>query len=221
VSESHSEIHKTGHRWIDLSVAACALVVSITSLGVAVHHGHTMERMADANARLVAANSWPILQRFSSNVGTSGGVVASLNVKNDGVGPAKVEWLELSWEGRPLRNVQELIDACCHDAAASIPPAPAGTASLTPDLPDLPPGMQISSLQGEVLRAGEERRLYELPDSPANSKLALQLSQAFRRIGMRACYCSVFDECWVTDLRTLSPEPVQRCVAPAVLFSTR
>lgn len=58
---AHAEPHRTGHRWVDISVAACALPVSVTSLMVAIRHGHTMERMAEANARLVSANSWPML----------------------------------------------------------------------------------------------------------------------------------------------------------------
>lgn len=85
-AESHHEIRKTGHRWIDISVAACALTVSITSLFVAVRHGRSMERMAEANARLVQANSWPLLQRYHSDVGEQGAPVFSLDVANNGVG---------------------------------------------------------------------------------------------------------------------------------------
>jgi hypothetical protein len=102
-SEIAPEARKTGHRWVDLSAAVCALVISLTSLWVAVRHGHTMERMADANARLVSANSYPLLQHYQSNAAdlrapdyTGGMRVASLNVTNSGVGPAKVETLEVS-----------------------------------------------------------------------------------------------------------------------------
>ena len=45
-----AEAHKTGHKWIDITVALCALVVSGVSLFVAVMHGRTMERMAEALA---------------------------------------------------------------------------------------------------------------------------------------------------------------------------
>jgi hypothetical protein len=75
-SHTHAELHHTGHRWLDISVAACAIVVSVTSLVVAIMHGRTMERMAEANARLVSANSWPLLR------GRSRGLVL----------PAKVEY---------------------------------------------------------------------------------------------------------------------------------
>ena len=60
-SEIAPEARKTGRGWVDLSAAVCALLISITSLWVAVRHGHTMERMADANARLVSANSYSLL----------------------------------------------------------------------------------------------------------------------------------------------------------------
>src|ERR1700691_6685808 len=99
--ESHHEIRRTGHRWIDISVAACALTVSITSLFVAIRHGRSMDRMAEANARLVQANSWPLLQRYQSDVNAQGERVFTLDIVNNGVGPAKVESLEVSWKGQP------------------------------------------------------------------------------------------------------------------------
>ncbi len=219
--ETQTELHKTGHRWIDISVAACALVVSITSLCVAILHGRTMERMADANARLVSANSWPILQSYSSNWARSGTApVVSLNIANRGVGPAKVESLEMFWNGRPLRNARELLDACCHDSALAAIDSGAAAPVVSGDLA-LPEGMEISSLQGDVLTAGENRRLYELSQTATNRKLFAQLNDAFHSISLRACYCSVFDECWTTDFHTLSPQPVKQCTQPRVPFTTR
>ena len=94
-SEIAPEVRKTGRSWVDLSAAVSALLISVTSLWVAVRHGHTMERMADANARLVAANSYPLLHHFQSSAAdlhspdyTVGKRVASLNIVNSGVGPA-------------------------------------------------------------------------------------------------------------------------------------
>src|SRR5882757_7259370 len=196
--ETQSELHKTGHRWIDISVAACALIVSVTSLCVAIVHGRTMERMADANARLVAANSWPMLQGYSSSLPREGTApVVSLNVTNQGVGPAKIESLEVFWKGRPLRNVKELLDACCQAASAGGSAADGSPAVSGPtNQLILPEGMQISSLYQDVLRAGENRRLYELRQTPDNRKLFQQLNDAFFALTLRACYCSVFDECW-------------------------
>lgn len=204
-SHTHTEIHHTGHRWLDISVAACAVVVSITSLAVAIMHGRTMERMADANARLVSANSWPLLQRYYSDNGADGERVTSMVVVNGGVGPAKIEAFELFWKGRAMHDARELIEACCLAATPG-----SGTSAPLP--------LEVSSVQNMILRAGDRIRAYQLAQTPPTDALANRLRAAHADITMRACYCSVFDECWVSDLRTLRPERVARCAAPAVPF---
>jgi hypothetical protein len=205
--ETHHEIHKTHHSRLDIAIALCAIVLSITSLAVAILHGRTMERMADANARLVAANSWPLLQRYNSNLASDGARVSSLNVVNSGVGPAKVETLELLWKGSSMRTAAELLEACCQlkDAASD---AKQGRFD----------GLETSSLQGMVLRAGENRRLIELPHSKSNADAVAAFDRALTDVAMRVCYCSVFDECWQSDLRQLHPEGVKQCAVPKVMF---
>jgi hypothetical protein len=46
--------------------------------------------------------------------------------------------------------------------------------------------------------------------------------QALRRqmddVEFSACYCSVFDECYVRTSEGRKPEPVKHCTAPAVTF---
>ena len=50
----HPEPRKSGHRLLDFAIALSAIVISLISLTVAIHHGRVQER-------LVAANSWPFL----------------------------------------------------------------------------------------------------------------------------------------------------------------
>ncbi len=199
--ESRAETRKTGHRWIDISAALCALVVSITSLGIAVLHGHTMERMADANARLVSANSWPILMFFTSNATPEGDATITWNVSNAGVGPAKIETAEMLWRGRAVRSVNEMLRECC---------------GLGPDQ-----SLLRGSLQGTVLRAGETISVLRFPRTPQNESTWRRLNEG--SIGanaqLRVCYCSVFDECWLTDFQTLRPKSVQQCPVPPVAFT--
>lgn len=208
--EAHSELRKTGHPWIDIIVAGSALVISITSLCVAILHGKTMERMAEANARLVSANSWPILQRYFSTLGRQGNLVWSLNVVNNGVGPAKMESVEVFWKGKPVRTTMDLIEACCRSdqTARAIAELRSGTG-----------GLEFSSIHQAILRAGENRRIIEVPRNSETDALAKQLDDASGEVQMRACYCSVFDECWTTDLRTLHPQRTQSCPAVAVPFT--
>jgi len=215
-SHAHAEIHRTGHRWLDMIVAGCALLVSVTSLVVAVLHGRTMERMADANARLVSANSWPLLQRYWSDAGIDGGPATALIVANGGVGPAKIEAFELFWKGRPMHNPHELIEACC--LAVEAPDSTSSGAQPAPGRAGW--SLEVSSVQGMILRAGATIRAYELLETPATKALVTRL-RAITDVTLRACYCSVFDECWVSDLRTLQPTRVARCEAPKVPFKSQ
>ena len=49
--EIHHHPHRTGHRLIDLAVPVSALAISLISLIIGIHHGHTMGEMAQENAR--------------------------------------------------------------------------------------------------------------------------------------------------------------------------
>jgi hypothetical protein len=98
----HSHPSHTGHRWLDIVLGLSAMFVSVVSLVVAVEHGPTMERMADANTRLVDANSWPFVQFDSHNVDEQGNAEVRLVLTNDRIGPACVETFELRSDGKPM-----------------------------------------------------------------------------------------------------------------------
>jgi hypothetical protein len=185
---------------MDISIALCALIVSVTSLALGIHHGRTMARMADANARLVAANSWPFLQFFASNTTPQGERIITWNVVNAGVGPAKIESVEVSWRGVAVRSVNEILRVCC----------------------GLPAGEQVirGTLHGTVLRAGDTRAFLVMRRTPENESVWERLEQSTfsENMTMRVCYCSVFEECWLSDLQSLHPEPVQRCPVSATAF---
>ena len=203
-AHAHSHAHTTGHKWVDMTVAFSALFVSVVSLGVAILHGRTMEKMAEANARLVAANSWPFLS-YSFGINTTNGVAKiHMAVFNTGVGPAKIESAELIWKGTAYRSDEDFLKACCGFDPAS---------HKRPDSTLLP---------NQVLRAGEQGIKFLEFAQPVSPQVFDALGQA--NLGgdlqLRVCYCSIFDECWNSDLATLSlrPEPVQACVPPKVPF---
>lgn len=194
--------HKTGHQWLDMVVAFSALFISLVSLGVAILHGRTMENMAAANARLVAANSWPFLS-YSVGINTvDGDPTIHMRIYNTGVGPAKIESAELIWKGVPYRTDQDFLKACCgHDPAVS---------DFDSDL-----------LMDEVLRANGVIPFLQLKQS-ANPEVFARLKSVMlsRNLQLIVCYCSIFDECWKDDMTTLSltPPRVKSCERSQVPF---
>jgi hypothetical protein len=194
--------HKTGHGWLDMVVAFSALFVSVVSLGVAIHLGHTMASMADANARLVSASSWPFLSAGMGMETVDGELKDRMRVVNTGVGPAKIESAELIWKGVAYRTDHDFLMACC------------GV--------DLPIGSYDSDLvQNEILRSNKDIAFLELKQS-SNPALFAKLYQAMLSPDLKLiiCYCSIFDECWKDDITTLSltPPRVKSCERPKVPF---
>jgi hypothetical protein len=197
--------HKSGNKWLDMTVALSALFISLVSLVIAVVHGRTMERMADANARLVAANSWPFIQYTTSNLDPQGNAVITMGVTNAGVGPAKVESVQLFWRGVPYPTSAAFVRACC------------GYTHKPYD------GMQQSLLQGRVLRAGQDDAFVTVPKATIGEEGWVRLEAARTRAALQICYCSVFDECWIGNVASsaLTPAKVDKCPAPRVFLDVR
>ena len=195
--------HRTGHHWIDMTVAVAAIFISVVSLAVAILHGRTLERMAEENARLVASNSWPFMQYAASTETKDGVTKVRMRIFNSGIGPAKVESAELKWKGVAYRGDREFLEACCgFDPASGTP-------------------FDSSVFAGFVLPASGETRFLEF-SKPADPAVFAALQQAVvsRDLQLNVCYCSIFDECWQGDLTTLSlkPRQVEACTLPKVSF---
>jgi hypothetical protein len=99
--------HKTGHSMADKILAVLAVFLSIVSVVIAVGHGKTMER-------LVAANSWPNLSYATGNESEDGrGHDIIFEIRNTGVGPARIDTVELFYKGVPVASGPALMKACC------------------------------------------------------------------------------------------------------------
>jgi hypothetical protein len=169
------------------------------SLVVSIAHGRTMERLVDQNEKIVAADTLPFLMFYSSDVDPQTyGRRVSVELKNGGVGPAVVDWLEVRWRGKAY-SPGALIRACC------APDAPAGTA-----------GIAVSNMSGYVLPARETAKLMVETDVK-DPTVAAAFDRTRGELTARACYCSVLNECWITGFDQSRPKPVKDCRAPAGL----
>ncbi|MGH8175052.1 MAG: hypothetical protein ACREV5_02170 [Steroidobacter sp.] len=205
--------HRSGHRWIDLLVPISAIAISVISLVVAIHHGRTMRDMATANARLVEANSWPLLQFATGNAQDDGEPVIEVSVENAGVGPAKLVTLEVFYHDQVVRNPIELLAACCGFVARREVVGGYAEQSVAPP-------RFFSSISGPtVVKSDQQLPLLGLPKQAGHEDLWRRLDRARFELRFRACYCSVFDECWRSDLQTLTPERVEECPAAPDSFS--
>lgn len=197
VPEVHAPHAHGGRHWLDMVVALAALVTSVVSITVAVRHGETMEK-------LVEAQSWPHVELDSSNL-LDGKLNVALSLRSSGSGPAKVKTLSLRYADQPVHSWPELIRACC----ASDPKADDATLLRETD------GRVVTGTPaGAVLLPGDKAMILSLPRSDANAALWKKLDQRRATLRFDLCYCSVFNECYVSDLRRSDPRHVESCPIP-------
>lgn len=192
--------HATGVPWLDVVVAISAVFISVVSLVVSVAHGRTMEKMVEQNEKMVAANTMPYLLFYNGDydIQTNQRRV-SVELKNGGVGPAVIDWLELRWKGKAYDTPEDLIRACCAPEA--------------PGKPHVRSGIGYSNVSGMVLPARDSAKLL-LDVGIQDPAVAAAFEQARTDLTARACYCSVLDQCWLTDFEQSRPRKVQDCRVP-------
>ena len=173
----------------EIVMGTAVLLISLVSLFVAVSANRTQERM-------LAASVWPSLIYATSNVDPDGTRQVSFDLLNRGVGPARVRWAELRYQGTAVRDSRELLAACC---------GATGDDALH---------VTTSGIQRRVIGAGEWIKLLRAPEPETASAVYDALSRERHDVDLRLCYCSVLDDCWVLDSKQADPQPVKRCPTP-------
>lgn len=199
---AHHHPHGTGTRWLDVTLAVAATIVSLVSLGLAIHSGHAMEN-------LVASNSYPYLQSDRSNMSSTPLPGADRNrakiefgFTNNGVGPARIEWVQLTFKKKPMADLRALFEACC----AGLDAGGASTLDMR------------GNVDGDLVRPGASLSLFTWTEPDKPNPLFKALYRQMDDIETSHCYCSVFDECYVMQAGARRPAPVKQCKAPAVTF---
>lgn len=173
-------------------IALGAVCVSVASLWVALRTDRTQER-------LLAASVWPVLLVETSDYAEGGtpGVtrnVIQFSVTNAGVGPARVKWFDVYYHRKPIENGHALLQQCCGDRQRALS------------------RVQISNyMQTRVMTARETIHFLEIPRNATNVAEWNVLDKARQNVYVRACYCSVLDECWLLDSRNAEPASVRGC----------
>jgi hypothetical protein len=206
----HHHGSHTGHRWFDIALGLSAMFVSVTTLVVAIEHGRIMERMADANMRMVEANSWPFIDFSTHNVGDTGTPVVRLVLTNEGIGPARIETFALWWREQRMSSPGQLLKACCT-------PDPGGQQG--------DPVISIGLASPRILRAGEHVDFLSVALTATGRDVFRKFNSERDHIRTEVCYCSVFDECWIKEggdyllfkkgqTNLIHPKPVKACPTP-------
>ena len=190
----HPHHHRTGRPWLDLLLGVSAVAISFISLFLAIANGRAMER-------LVQANSWPFVQITFSTFNADGTPHVHLDIANKGVGPARIETLEVSYNDAPMDGPRAMVNALLK--RATVP---------------LHPRIQTSGVVNTVLAAKELTTFVDFKPEEFSPEDYAAISVGVQKLRFVACYCSVFDECWMADTSKTRPSPVKQCPVSQNVF---
>lgn len=181
---------RTEKLFVRVSVWQTVLSVAGVFIGVVALYAALTE--SEAARKQTAATVWPYLQLEISDYANETGAGFSIAFSNAGVGPARVRAMELRLAGAPVRDWE------------------AAVASLVAQ--DAPvPDFGRNFIIGRVLTPGESVTLLQTHDRALVA--AFRAAVASPDTGLRFCYCSIFDDCWLRDSRDEAADPrrVEAC----------
>jgi hypothetical protein len=178
------------------------MFVTVPAFVISIALAYATYVQADATRKIQQSETWPYVSYGTSDITDEGVDEISFALGNDGVGPARLKQLEFVYDGKPMETPRKFLQACCGD-----PPGKA-----TPFM---------SSNFETVLRPGENIRFIRLVKKPENSAVWDRLEVERWKVAVRACYCSIFDDCWVLDSKKPDPLPVKVCPANWARFEER
>lgn len=99
-----------------------------------------------------------------------------VEVSNKGIGPALVKKVTIKLDGKEVRNLDEMFQLL--------------TDSVFQDF-------GYSTIQGRVLAAGEKMHAFVISDKAVADRIREVLTK--RNFEYEICYCSVFNDCWISN----------------------
>jgi hypothetical protein len=183
-----------GIPWFDLTMGLAILCISIASLLTSLQSERSMRALVEQNSRLVSAQSTPLLMLDSGNAGENGKLILSMTISNVGTGPAQIGWFRAT-------------DAEGNDFSGG---------AIEQRVTKLDPKQRVATSQiaSTLMRSGDERLVFSWPQ-PLGNPAALaewdRVNHARFHLHASACYCSIFNECKITEFGSSHPRPVESC----------
>lgn len=168
----------------EMIVSVSAVVIGVCALAVSLYEAQLMRAQQRASVL-------PILELSRShytNQERTDNWRLLLQVENVGIGPAKIVDFVVTVDGAPKKTWGDAMEALL-----------GGDARVR---------YGVSTIGGRTIPADRNVTMFDL----SNTELTPDLVREFDRLDFKACYCSVFDECWTTAYSSIGgTQPVAAC----------
>jgi hypothetical protein len=187
---------------LDFFIAIAALVVSILTTATLVYQTHVIQEQ-------YSATIWPYLTVATTNNPNGSAVGRTIQLQNEGLGPALVRSAQLNVDGKTISSWNALEHVLRRDPLAKLAIK----------------GSQYSSAESTVdastiLRPGESQTIFSVK-LPKGVPMKLLLRHP---LTMNICYCSINNSCWKLHMTpgvmsSNYPQPTSSCPIGATINS--
>ncbi|WKE64583.1 hypothetical protein PVT67_13015 [Gallaecimonas kandeliae] len=183
-------MHKKWYQNPEMIVGLSALIVSLVAVFVGVYS-------ASIDRAYARASVWPRLEIYRNYTqkkedGKEAGSLLQYGVNNNGTGPAIIKYAKVTLDGKAVKNWADLMKAV------------AGNANQ----------LNQSQINGRTLPAQQSITAFGTENQPF---IKAWFGNEAKRLTIDLCYCSIYDECWATDIAN-KPKPIPACPSTADAF---
>jgi hypothetical protein len=185
---------------LDLVIAVCALLISSIAACASWWQARLLVGQTEVLQEQLGAQVWPYV---SNTVGINGNTV-TIDIRNDGLGPAIIQSFSVAVDGTPERGYIAILHAMLGNHL--IARSPVG---------DKMQIMMDSGSRGMVMRPADNSNpnANTLGFAITSKRFATQILRASKRLSFRICYCAIIPgKCWLEVTPAFeNPKPETSC----------
>ena len=171
-----------------------AFAISVVALGLSVYQTRLMQTQARASV-------WPYLDigfGYDDKGDTAG---FELHVQNNGVGPALVRSVQVSFDDKPMQHWSDVISLVMDEQHKH------GSSHS-----------KLSGLHNVVIPPSLNRETDVVAIRIDEPDVAKAVYDARERLKMDICYCSIYDDCWTVRWHMTRPVETRACTESTTEF---
>jgi translation elongation factor EF-Ts len=189
-----------------LSSEKLNFIIAVSAIAISAASFYATYLQARSADQQVKAMTYPLLQLDHGNfdLETRTEKLYFLLV-NSGVGPARVELLNYSYQGAAYPSLDGFLSACCQ------PEYEQYKALVHADEVSFEDSLITGNAKNVILSAGDQFNLITMENTPKNQDLWKRINkERFNNFSVEVCYCSLLDQCYqLNDLQQVSA--VEQC----------
>jgi hypothetical protein len=170
---------------LDFLIAIGALLISTVAALASIYQSRII-------AQQFSATVWPYVSMDTTNSPS----LIELDIRNDGLGPAIVHSVRITYDGKPQASIEALF-ALLADTRTRSEMRAALRAGQKMTLTTSTP------VAGMVIAANTQHTIIRMD----GAILVQHFRRGVGRFGLSLCYCSLTGTCWVERLRNAGSEP--------------